>query len=275
MDFSLARVTDTTRSAPQGDPLPFMTPAGRKFMKNLVCAPLFAHHPTCSCFDDHLLRLNRLNLCLGCTCMAVGGSLTVTLLWALWTCGLISVGMGWKATFGIAAIGVALYLPTLVQPFLQHKSFKIASRLMLGAAVPVLGIGGMAAPPFGVEGVLARSAFLLTFWGVLQATLLYRARFTPDPSQRCLPKPFPFCDGNRGRLATLLAELRDSACPEDADFVAFASAITDAAVSVETIQIDGFRQRCCSMASASSSGEGRPGISNGSCSTPSSCLVRR
>ena len=220
-----------------------MSPAGRRFMEKLAATPRFAHHPACDCYESHLLYLGGSALCLGCTCMVTGAIVTSLMLGAYWSLSGLFVPTGWDAMSSMAAIGVGLYLPTLMQPFCQRKLFKVLSRVMLGAAMPVLGIAGLVAPPLAAAGFVVRIFFLIAFWNAARATLAYRARFTPNPCARCLPKTFPFCDGNRARLASLFKEFEQSAGPEDADFIAFASAITNtpSMVSIETIRLEDFQ----------------------------------
>ncbi len=218
-----------------------MSPAAVKFMEGLSSVPMFAHHPTCDCYSAHLLRFGSFALCLGCTCMMFGGLIATTAIGTWCICSVTLIPIGWKASFGTAAIGVMLYLPTLIQPFWQYKPFKIGSRMLLGAAIPVLAMGGWLMPPLGVIGILYRGFFLVAFLAVLRATLNYRSRFTPNPCTRCLPAVFPFCNGNRPRLAALLADLQASSGSDDADFLSFATALVNRpkAVSFETIQLDG------------------------------------
>lgn len=213
---------------------PFMSRAGRKSMENLFACPRFAHHPDCSCFDGHVLRIGKLVLCLGCTCLATGVLVATAILVSLF----LDHGMpdGWCATLVFVVTGVCLYAPTLLQPFCQWKPFKGASRFLLGAAIATLGAGGLVLPPLNAFGFTARAVFMVGFWLVCKATLRQRARWTPDPCSRCGASVFPFCQDNRPRVVSLVAELRRNAGPEDAAFVAFAAALAgdDAAgVSVD------------------------------------------
>ena len=139
--------------------------------------------------------------------------------------------------------GRAKAVPSKYEPTDAEMAQMRKEARMLGAAMPVLGIAGLVAPPLAAAGFVVRIFFLIAFWNAARATLAYRARFTPNPCARCLPKTFPFCDGNRARLASLFKEFEQSAGPEDADFIAFASAITNtpSMVSIETIQLEDFQ----------------------------------
>ena len=103
------------------------------FFRELARQPRFAHHPTCDCYDNHLIRLGKFAFCLGCTSLVFGAllaSITLALLASVYFMPtfLTSLPHVW-------CLGVVLYLPTLVQPFLQSKSLKIFSRTLLGIAI--------------------------------------------------------------------------------------------------------------------------------------------
>jgi hypothetical protein len=81
-----------------------------------------AHHPDCYRYDHHLVRIGGTALCLGCV--------------SLWT-GVVLGAVTWLAgplvaTVPRVAVGVALTLPTIAQPFVQKKPFKVAARTALG-----------------------------------------------------------------------------------------------------------------------------------------------
>lgn len=215
---------------------PFMSERGRRFMDRLFSSPPLAHHPDCACYDAHVLRCGPFVLCLGCTCMAVGAVVAVALLACAWSRGL-GPAAGWVGALAGLTAGLALYAPTLFQPFCQRKPFKILARFMLGAAVVVLGAAGLALPPIEVPGVVFRVAFAAVFWIVFKATLRQRALFTPDPCARCRPAVYPFCAGNRDKVALILDDLRRSAEPADAEFVAFAAALAGDPLSGATVEV--------------------------------------
>jgi hypothetical protein len=178
-------------------------------IRQLCQVPPLAHHPTCSCFDHHLIRVAGIPLCLGCTSTAAGLILGSTLL-------LLSAASlqrpGWPS---LILIGICLYLPTLAQPFFQTRLFKIASRTCLGIAVVLLWFGGMVLVPTDVLGITLRLAFLAVFFSVIVLTWVYRRLYTPDPKVRCGSACFPFCVDNLGNHRPTLESARTSECHGD------------------------------------------------------------
>ncbi len=199
------------------------SPAARWFVQQLLHVPRLAHHPTCRCFDNHLIRLGSIALCLGCTCMAFGvGTCLTTLGWLCW--------QHWQnlqmiGTSGFIVIGVVLYAPALIQPFVQRKMFKMVSRFLLGVAVPCLWFGAMVLLPWDGWGFLLRGIFVIIFWQTYHATQRVRDRFTSNPCDACPDGVFPFCKDNHERLVALFRELQARARPDDQEFVDFAAAL--------------------------------------------------
>ncbi|MGL4555238.1 MAG: hypothetical protein ACRC33_29070, partial [Gemmataceae bacterium] len=178
----------------------------RRFARRLFAHPPLAHHPTCRCYDAHLIRVGPVALCLGCTCLGVGvaaGLLTTPAL----------AGLGAGPLF---LAGVGLYLPTLAQPFVQVRAFKAAARLLLGAAIVLLWLGGFVLPPLTPAGAGVRVGFVALFAAVFRLSMRLRARFTPRPCDICPHGRYPLCEGNTGRVERLLDELR-AASPADAE----------------------------------------------------------
>jgi hypothetical protein len=210
---------------------------GRDFMARLFAIPPFAHHPDCGCYDAHVLRFGKLVLCLGCFCVGAGAvlaSLSILLLSGEW----LVAGRGWWGSAWFLCSGVILYAPSLIQPFLQHKAFTLASRSSLGAAIVLLLVGGLFLPPLDAVGFIARGLFLVVFRGVYRATLRFRERFTPDPCLRCGNAVYPFCKDNRPRLVALLEALRRRAGPEDVAIVAFATALAAETPSANEVEVE-------------------------------------
>jgi hypothetical protein len=195
------------------------SPAARWFVAELVRTPRLAHHPTCSCYDHHLLRIGRLSLCLGCTCLTLG-FLTATAV-ALNDLAFLQRVGPWR----LIGLGMALYLPALVQPFWQRKAFKVVSRFLLGGAIACLAFASLFLLPWDPTGWLLRAIFVVVFALVWKATQRLRRRYTPNPCERCPHGSWPFCRGHHERVCALVAELRRRARPEDQPFVDLMAAL--------------------------------------------------
>jgi hypothetical protein len=157
-----------------------------------------AHHPHCDRHHNHLIWIAGHPLCLGCTCM-YSGILLGALLTFLFNSSMINIST-WIAVI------VFLLLPTLLQPRIQVKQFKIVSRAMLGIGVSFYLISGLmlVTPPF--DPTLFR-IFLVGIFIVLHRFLrTYRNHYTKSPCDNCPLGYFPSCEWN---LPRLLAENYD------------------------------------------------------------------
>src|SRR5580698_3255757 len=96
------------------------------FFRRLNSPPRLAHHPICDCFDNHLIRVGGIAVCLGCFCLAIGLVSTTLLLTILYA--LSSVPPIWNSWWVAWPLAIALYLPTIAQPFFQAKAAKILFR---------------------------------------------------------------------------------------------------------------------------------------------------
>lgn len=201
----------------------FDSAAAHWFMTRLYAEPRFAHHPDCRCYDAHLLRCAGIPFCLGCTSAACGAMLAAAALWAAWSQSPETV-RAW-GTPGLVTAGCLLFLPTLAQPFVQRKPYKILARGLLGAAVVLLWFGAMIMLPYTATGMLLRVAFFGIFMATFRATLRFRAAFAQDPTRDCTGAVYPLCRDHLDRLRPLLGRLERMARPEDAPFVAFANAL--------------------------------------------------
>lgn len=216
----------------------FDSDAARWFMARLYAEPRFAHHPDCRCYDAHVLRFAGIPLCLGCTSAGCGAVLAAAALWAAWSHAPQTIRSLGAA--GVVAAGCVLFLPTLAQPFVQRKPYKIAARCMLGAAVVLLWFGAMVLLPATTTGMLLRGVFLGIFMATFRATLRFRAAFAQDPTRDCPGATYPLCRDHIDRLRPLLGRLERMARPEDAPFVAFANALVAGdgqGVSVEVLSL--------------------------------------
>jgi hypothetical protein len=93
-----------------------------------------------------------------------------------------------------------LLSPTVVQPFLQKKAFKVLSRTSLGVSCGVFGVmtGWLANGP-GSSWLLLTGA-LITFLILAKALLALRERFTADPCRNCPLGRYPVCSWNLPQL---------------------------------------------------------------------------
>lgn len=173
----------------------------------------FAHHPDCLCYRSHLLRLGSLPLCLGCTCMVLGMVVA-------------SVVLCLAAVFELEAFnrltvaqctvsGVALYLPTLGQPFWQWRPFKIVSRFLLGGGVVLLFFGGIVLLPETVTGLAFRMLFVIVFCATLHLSLRLRQQCSASPARNCRHGGFPFCQ-SRDQMIDFISESQHRHCKAQA-----------------------------------------------------------
>lgn len=205
-----------------GNAAMFDSPNSKWFFEKVNEHPRLAHHPLCSCFDYHLIRIGGLSLCLGCTCLALGAILAITLLILLILQGQLPAALSQLIpTWGI---GVFFFLPTLIQPFLQIKIFKMFSRTCLGVAIVLLWYAAVFLLGWDPLGITLRIGFVFVFWLVFKITNRFRNRFTPDPKTTCEKGCYPFCGGNERRFKQILAELKDRTEPDD-PFIRFAEAL--------------------------------------------------
>ena len=198
------------------------SPHSKWFFAKVNEHPRLAHHPLCSCFDNHLIRIGSFTLCLGCTCLSVGAIIAITLLTFWKEQGQVPIAL--TALLPAWGVGGVLFVPTLIQPFCQLKIFKMCSRACLGVAIVILWYAAILLPEWNTLGVTLRVGFALIFCIVYRITLRFRKRFTADPTATCENGCYPFCGGNERRLANILDRLRDRAEPDD-PFVQFAEAL--------------------------------------------------
>ncbi len=219
----------------------FESDAARWFMGQLFSVPRLAHHPPCRCFDNHVLRIGRFVLCLGCTCVTCGASVTALAL--AWLCMARFAAVRDFGTLGFVLAGLGFFFPTIIQPFWQWKPFKMLARFMLGVSIVLLWFGAMFLLPVSIAGILLRVIFLFVFVAVFRATQWLRIRAAHDPCHACEGMAYPLCRDHRRRLGPLLAQLQRKARPEDAPFVAFAQALAaedGADTSIEILTLSDF-----------------------------------
>jgi hypothetical protein len=152
-----------------------------------------AHHPHCDRHEAHLLRVRGRPLCLGCVCVAIGFAIGTGIVCAA----------GARLPMSPTAWGVAhtaLIAPTLAQPWLQWKSYKILARTLLGMASATWLLGGLAHQHSGLwlPAELALSVFMFALLG--RALLWMRDAKTVSPCESCPLGAYPTCSWNLPRL---------------------------------------------------------------------------
>jgi hypothetical protein len=158
--------------------------------------PFFAHHPTCGRYDHHLLRPFGVPLCLGCASGSLGGAAA---LGALLLVGLPATWAGAAALYGLAIAG---YLPSLAQPFLQRRWFKIPARAALGAGI-VAAAAAVLAVPWTAAGIAAKAIVCAATYGLYQFSARLRLRKIDNPCAGCPFGAYPLCAHNLPALRAL------------------------------------------------------------------------
>jgi hypothetical protein len=94
-----------------------------------------AHHPHCERYFNHLLWYRGRPFCLGCTCMYTGIVLG------------FPTALIFQDTYSTLVAWLTLHLllvaPTIAQPFVQLKCYKIVARLLLGVCITTYFLSGL------------------------------------------------------------------------------------------------------------------------------------
>jgi hypothetical protein len=142
----------------------------------------FAHHPTCHCYDHHLLRLGPVSLCLGCTCLSIGliaGALGIRFCDSSYP-ELINVN-----PLILFAVTLSLLIPTFVQFRLQRKLFKIISRFLLGFSIVTNSFVGLILVPPAPFALSYSLIYILSFLILATLTLKLRTWFNVSDRSFC------------------------------------------------------------------------------------------
>lgn len=151
-----------------------------------------AHHPHCERYFNHLLWYRGRPFCLGCTCMYTGIVLG------------FPTALIFQDTYSTLVAWLTLHLllvaPTIAQPFVQLKCYKIVARLLLGVCITTYFLSGLffVVPP--IPEWLFRVALVPIFMAVYYTLRHMRNRCTYDPCSDCPLGTFPTCDWNLPRL---------------------------------------------------------------------------
>ena len=152
-----------------------------------------AHHPHCERHETHLLWVFGRPLCLGCTCVAIGfvvGLVTVCMVRPLPACGLVP----WVSMHAL------LVAPTVVQPWLQWKTYKIIARTLLGVASATWLFGALAQRHTGLWLPVEVAASVLAFAALARLLLGLRDAKTKSPCVSCPLGAYPTCSWNLPRV---------------------------------------------------------------------------
>ena len=142
----------------------------------------FAHHPTCHCYDHHLIRLGAVSLCLGGSCLTIGlvvGALGIRAC-DTWYPGVFQVN-----PLILFALTFSLLAPTFVQFRLQRKWFKIISRFLLGFSIATTTFVGLVLVPSVPFALWYCMIYLTSFLVLATLTLKLRGRFTVEKRSFC------------------------------------------------------------------------------------------
>ena len=152
----------------------------------------FAHHPHCDRHIHHLIWVKGQPLCLGCTSMAIGVPIGLA----------VAAIIPWDSiALPLWIIGHALFVaPTAVQPLVQKKSFKIAARVLLGAASASYFLSGLVLQSYFANVWLWRAYVLLAFSIGFLILYKWRQKRINKPCETCPLGIFPTCDWNMPRL---------------------------------------------------------------------------
>ncbi|HRO65960.1 MAG TPA: hypothetical protein PL182_00195 [Pseudobdellovibrionaceae bacterium] len=151
-----------------------------------------AHHPHCERHRHHLIWIGHHPFCLGCTAMLVG----------------LLLGAIWFAFFSPPSFTLAgwvlfhffLLIPTVLQPFLQMKTFKILSRTSLGFCVASFFLTGFFSLQQPISPVLFHIFQITSFFLVYRVLSGLRSMKIDNPCAGCPHGNYPVCDWNLPRL---------------------------------------------------------------------------
>ncbi|MBO0350263.1 hypothetical protein J0895_14315 [Phormidium pseudopriestleyi FRX01] len=172
------------------------TPAFVKFINNLGRIPLLAHHPACKYYHNHIIWIGNLPLCLGCLMMSCGiitGFLLIPHLGVLKT----------LPFFVLLSLGILLYVPAVLQIWIQKKFYKIIARFCLGVSVVFLCYAGLWLTPNSTIGWILKFGFITVFYGVWHLTLKMRSQYSKSPCTSCPEGRFPLCSYTTHRISKL------------------------------------------------------------------------
>jgi hypothetical protein len=122
----------------------------------------------------------------------------------------------------LLTLGVILYIPAILQIWIQKKPYKMFARFLLGIAIAFLAYAGLWLTPFSALGAILRIGFLTFFILVWRLTLKVRSTYSKSPCQNCPDGRFPVCNYTMHRVPKLARKYfaqSDGSDPEADEFV--------------------------------------------------------
>ena len=151
-----------------------------------------AHHPHCERHDHHLLWIKKHPYCLGCVCLytgLIGGILVFALIYPMQISFLNWLG-----------INIALLVPTVFQPFIQKKSYKVVSRWLLGLCIASYFLSGFFITNLPVNSWIFRISQIGMFALIFSILTWIRNSKIDNPCNKCPLGNYPVCEWNLPRL---------------------------------------------------------------------------
>jgi hypothetical protein len=96
----------------------------------------------------------------------------------------------------LCTIGVT---PTVLQPWIQKKPYKIFARFLLGMSTIAWWFGAIGLGPKELPNIVWTPVCLLFFISVAYILMKVRDKFTPNPCNQCPLGAFPTCEWNLER----------------------------------------------------------------------------
>jgi hypothetical protein len=191
------------------------TPAFSEFINNLGTIPSLAHHPACKYYHHHIIWIGGLPLCLGCLMMSCGIITGLGMIFGL--------GLFQNLPFLVLLfMGFLLYIPAIIQIWIQKKIYKVLARFCLGISVIFLCYSGLWLTPNSTVGWFLKFGFITVFYIVWNLTLRLRSQYSKNPCQNCPEGRFPLCSYTTHRIPELAPKYflkSDGTNPEADEFV--------------------------------------------------------
>lgn len=156
-----------------------------------------AHHPHCERHAHHLIWLGGHPLCLGCLCVVLGAAAG----------GVLSPQLPWeRCSLPLwAMLHLLMLAPTMIQPYVKVKAYKVVARVMLGASMVSYAMSGMLwiVPPAPIPQWLLHLAVPMMLVVGYKLLSHQRIKRLDDPCSSCPLGVYPTCSWN---LPSLLSE---------------------------------------------------------------------